>query len=144
MIWIYWSCLTEMENAFTWWFFCVFIGLTFFNRWLWVPSIVRMSSLFKGFSVIVLINVYRWFIWKTCIYVYVYIFFLSWVFFHKHSRITGLQGKSEGISLTPHYHFQPLHRHLDIGQAITAKSSLLHIASIWTRTGNFWFSSASR
>ena len=30
-----------------------------------------------------------------------YIFFI-WVFFHNHSRITGLQWKREGISLTPH------------------------------------------
>ena len=36
------------------------------------------------------------------------------VFFHDHSRFTGLPGKGEGISLTPHYHFHPLHRHLDI------------------------------
>ena len=32
-------------------------------------------------------------------------FFSVWVFFHKHSRITGLQEKGEEISLTPHYHF---------------------------------------
>ena len=31
------------------------------------------------------------------------IFFSIWVFFHEHSRITGLQGKGEGISLTPHH-----------------------------------------
>ena len=41
-------------------------------------------------------------------------FFSIWVFFHEHSRITGLQEKGEGISLTPHYHFHPLHRQLDI------------------------------
>ena len=63
-------------------------------------------------------------------------FFSIWVFFHEHSRITGLQGKGEGISLTPHYHFHPLHGHLDISWAITAESSLLHIASCRTRTGN--------
>ena len=34
-------------------------------------------------------------------------FFSIWVFFHNHSRITGLQGKGKGISLTPHYHFHP-------------------------------------
>ena len=51
------------------------------------------------------------------------------VFFHDHSRITGLQGKGEGISLTRHYHFDPLHRHLDICRAITAESSPLHIVS---------------
>ena len=57
-----------------------------------------------------------------CIY-----FFSIWVFFHEHSRITGLQGKGENIPLTPHYHFYPIHRHLDISRAITAESSLLHI-----------------
>ena len=41
-----------------------------------------------------------------------FFFFLSiWVFFHEHSWITGLQGKGEGILLTPHYHFHSLHRH---------------------------------
>ena len=71
-------------------------------------------------------------------------FFSSWVFFHNHSRTTALQGKGEGISLTPHYHFHPLHRHLDISRAITAESSPLHIGSSRTRTGNLWFPSASR
>ena len=56
------------------------------------------------------------------------------VFFHNHSRITGLQGKMEGISLTSHYHFHSLHRHLDISQEITAESSPLHIGS--SRAGN--------
>ena len=37
--------------------------------------------------------------------------------------------EGEGISLTPRYHFQPLHRHLDIYRAITAESSSLHIAT---------------
>ena len=36
-------------------------------------------------------------------------YYFIWVFFHNHSRITGLQGKGEGISLTPHYHFHPLY-----------------------------------
>ena len=74
----------------------------------------------------------------------VIILFSILVFFHEHSRITGLQGKGEGISLTPHYHFHPLHRHLDISRAITAESSPLHIASSRTRTGNLGFPSASR
>ena len=52
-----------------------------------------------------------------------YIYFSMWALFHEHSRITGLQGKGEGISLTPHCHFHPLHRHLDISRVITAKSS---------------------
>ena len=33
------------------------------------------------------------------------------------------------ISLTPLYHFHPLHRHLDISWAITAESSPLNILS---------------
>ena len=57
-------------------------------------------------------------------------FFSMWVFFNDHSRITALQGKGEGISLTPHYHFHPLHRHLDISRVITAKSSPLHIETL--------------
>ena len=71
-------------------------------------------------------------------------FFSVWVFFHDHSRITGLQGKEEGISLTLHYHFHPLHRYLHISRAITAESSPLHIGSSQTQTGNLWFPSASR
>ena len=72
------------------------------------------------------------------------IIFSSWFFFHEHSRIAGLQRKGKGISITPHYHFHPLHRHLDISRAITAESSPLHIASSRTQTENFWFPSASR
>ena len=64
-----------------------------------------------------------------------FFFFSIWVFFHKHSRFTGKQGKGEGIYLTPLYHFHPLHRHLDISRAITAESSPLHIADSRTRTG---------
>ena len=57
------------------------------------------------------------------------VFFSIWVFFDKHSRITGLQGKEEGIYLSPHYHFYTLHKHLEISRAITAESSTLNIAS---------------
>ena len=67
------------------------------------------------------------------------IFFSIWVFFHEHSRIAGLQGKGEDISLTPHYHFLPLHIRLDISRAITAESSPVNIASSRTRTGKLWF-----
>ena len=42
------------------------------------------------------------------------IIFSIWIFFREHSRITRLQRNGEGISLTPHYHFNPLHRHLGI------------------------------
>ena len=55
------------------------------------------------------------------------LFFSIWVFFHEHSGITGLQGKEEGISLTPHCHFQLPHGHLDISGATAAGSSLLRI-----------------
>ena len=72
------------------------------------------------------------------------IFFSIWVFFYEHSRITGLQVKGEGISLTPHYHFHPLHKYLDISRAITAESSPLHLASSRTWVGKLWFPSASR
>ena len=41
---------------------------------------------------------------------YLDIFLSVLVFFHKHSRMTGMQGK--GIQLSPHYHFHPLLRHL--------------------------------
>ena len=71
-------------------------------------------------------------------------FFSIWVLFHEHSRITGLQGKGEGISLTPHNDFHPLNKHLDISRAITAESTPLHIVNSRTQTGNLWFPSASR
>ena len=57
------------------------------------------------------------------------LFFFICLFFDEHSQITGPQGKGEGISLIPHYHVHPLHRHLDISRAMTAESSPLHIAS---------------
>ena len=57
------------------------------------------------------------------------VFFSIRVFFNEHSRITGLQDKGEGISLTPYYHFHPLNMRLDITRAITAESSPLHMAA---------------
>ena len=57
-------------------------------------------------------------------------FFFILVFSHEHSRFTGKQGKGEGIyNFTPLYHFDQLHGHLDISQAITAETSPLHITS---------------
>ena len=70
--------------------------------------------------------------------------FFVWVFFHEHSRITGLQGKGESISLTSPYHFHPLQRQLDICRTITVESSTLLVASNRTRTRNLWLPSASR
>ena len=63
-------------------------------------------------------------------------FFSISVFFHEYSRLTGQQGKGEGIYLTPLYHFHSLHRHLGISWAITAESSPVYVASSRTRTGN--------
>ena len=65
------------------------------------------------------------------------IFFSIWVFFHEHSQFTEQQRKGEAISLTPLYHFHPLHKHLDIiSLTITEESSLLYIACCRTQTGN--------
>ena len=58
-------------------------------------------------------------------------FFSMWVFIHEHLRFTRQQRKGEAISLTPHYHFHPFHRQLDISRAISAKSSPLHIANVF-------------
>ena len=66
-------------------------------------------------------------------------FFSIGIFFHDYSRITGVQGKGEGISLTPHYHFHPLHIHLFISRVVTAESLSLHIDSSRTPTGNLWY-----
>ena len=61
-------------------------------------------------------------------------FFSTCVFFHNHSWIKGPQEKGEGISLTPHYLFHLLHRHLIISRAITAENSPLRRGS--NRTEN--------
>ena len=50
-------------------------------------------------------------------------------------------GGGEAITVTPVYHFHPLHKILDISRAIT---SPLHIARSRTQTGNFLFPSANR
>ena len=64
-----------------------------------------------------------------------YLGFLSGIFTIHRTVEEGMGG----IYLTPLYHFHPLHRHLDISQAITAESSPLPIVSSWTWTGNLWF-----
>ena len=56
-------------------------------------------------------------------------FFLIWVFFDKHSRITGLQGKGEDISLTYHYHFHTLQRHFDDEILIIVEKSVEQVES---------------
>ena len=70
-------------------------------------------------------------------------FFLSGIFYTNIHESQDCRRRGGGISLTPHYHFHPLHKHLDISWAITAESSPLHIASSWTQTANLWFLSAS-
>ena len=67
--------------------------------------------------------------------------FLSRRFTNHRGR--GRAGEGEGHFLTPHYHFRPLHGHLDISRAITAESSPVHIASSRALTGNLCFPSAS-
>ena len=76
----------------------------------------------------------------VCVYIYIYIhtIYSIWVFFHKHSRLTGQQGKGESIS------FPPASQKLDITRVITAESSPLHITSGQNKTGNLWFPSTSR
>ena len=52
------------------------------------------------------------------------------------NKLTGLQGKGEGISLTPHCHFHLIQWHLDISREITAVSSPLYMASSQILTRN--------
>ena len=42
----------------------------------------------------------------------------------------------QGISLTPHYQFRPLHKDLEISRVITQESSPLYVASSQNWTGN--------
>ena len=53
-------------------------------------------------------------------------------------------GENGGYFFKSFYHFHPLHGHLNISWAITAKSLPLHIASSQTRTRNLWFLGASQ
>ena len=57
-----------------------------------------------------------------------FFFFLSGFSFTKIHESQDCRGRA-GISLTPFYHFHPLHRHLGISRAIATESSPLHIAS---------------
>ena len=70
-------------------------------------------------------------------------FFSNLGFLSRTFMTHGTAEEEEGY-LFDSYHFNPLHRHLDISWVITAESSPLHIASSWTQTGNLWFPSASR
>ena len=71
-------------------------------------------------------------------------FFLSGFSFTSIHNSQDSRERWETTFLTPFYHFHPLHRHLDIIQAITAQSSPPHIGRSWTWTRwNLWFSSIS-
>ena len=61
-------------------------------------------------------------------------FFLSGFSFTNIHESQDCRGRGEGISLTRHCHFHPLHRHLDISRATTAESSPLHVAGSRSRT----------
>ena len=80
--------------------------------------------------------------------VFFFLDFLSWTF-----TVYRIGGKGETISLIHLYHIQPDPRHLGISWAITAESSLLHIAINRARTHIainrartvcLWFASAIR
>ena len=66
---------------------------------------------------------------STCAWFISLFFSYLFFFFHEHLQITGLQWEGGGILVTPHYHFHPLHRNLDISRWITAESSL------WSEAG---------
>ena len=57
----------------------------------------------------------------------VFVIFLSGFSFTSIHNSQDSRGRWETTFLTPFYHFHPLHRHLDISQAITAESSPPHI-----------------
>ena len=71
-----------------------------------------------------------------------FVFFFNLGFLSRTFKIHRAAGEGEAISLSPLYHFHPLHRHFNISRAIIAESSPLHIATSWTGTGNLWFPSA--
>ena len=87
--------------------------------------LILMTSKKFGFKWTSLINKLILAVVFMTLVFFCFLFFSMWVFFHEHSRITRLQGKGEGISLTPHYHFHSLHGHLDISRAITAENLFL-------------------
>ena len=61
-------------------------------------------------------------------------------YFHDHSRITEMQGKGEGISLIPHYHFHQLHGHLDmtLARRLLQRAHLCTYLAAEPGTFGFW------
>ena len=72
------------------------------------------------------------------------VFFFCLDFLSQTFTIHRAAGERGSIYLTPLYHFHPLLRHLGVSRATAAENSPLRIASSWARTGNLWFSCASR
>ena len=85
---------------------------------------------------------YLYLISNICIYIHIYMYIYIYIYIYilsgQRPRITNHRTAGEGgghFSLpTPHYHFHPPHRHLDISRTITAESSPLHITSSRTQT----------
>ena len=107
----------------------VFCACVFFSIFLALMYCIFLNYFLSVYS----------FCWSSliCIYVYIYVFYLGFLLQPSTNHRTA--GEGGGHSLTPHYHFHPLPRHLDISRAITAGSSPLHIGSSQTWTGNLWF-----
>ena len=74
-----------------------------------------------------------------------HLFLLDYLAFISLNIHESLNSRKKGRSfLIPLYYFYQLHEDIDIISKTTiAKSSTMHIASNWNRTGNLWFPSAS-
>ena len=122
---------------FTWYI----LFLNFFSSFAWILFLIKPKKYCMWIQIswetnheIPVMNLFLILMLKKLVFFNVklkLLFFCSvcFFFFHDHSRFTGQQGKGKGIYSIPLYHFHPLHRHLDISRAVTAESSLLHIAS---------------
>ena len=122
-----------------WWLFLHCTGNCFVQCWpRQTKTKLRRLSSYRNIAVRSRANIAQ--VIFLCNVFFFYRGFLSQLFTNHRTA-----GGGGGHFLSPHYHFHRLHRHLDISRAITAESSHLHIgSSSRTRTGNLWFSSASR
>ena len=66
---------------------------------------------------------------KALLLFVMFFFFLSAFSFTNIHDLQDSRGTGKALSLTPLYHFHPVHRHLDVSLEITAEISLLHISS---------------
>ena len=97
---------------------------------------VPAESLFQQYSRLFYKNLYfGWWFQEEGLYCRVFFWIFQFFFFLGGFSFTNIhdsqdsKGKGRLFFLTLLYHFHPLHRHSDISRAITADSSLLHIAS---------------